>query len=70
MIDTRAVAQEVQDQLTAAMHRGQEQLRKGQEQVRKGRQTVTGALRTGGHIAQAVKPNLPALPGPSLKWLW
>src|SRR5580698_1230780 len=69
MIDTRAVAQEVQDQLTAAMHKGQEQLRKGQEQVRKGRETVTGALRTGSHLAQAVKPNLPALPVPSLQSL-
>ena len=55
MIDTRAVAQEVQDQLTAAMH-------KGQEQIRKGRESVTVAVRTGGQIAQAVKPSLPKLP--------
>ena len=35
MIDTRAIAQEVQDQLLAAVHKGQEQLRKSQDQVRK-----------------------------------
>jgi hypothetical protein len=34
MIDTRAVAQEVQDQLMAAMNKGQERVRKAQEQVR------------------------------------
>ena len=33
MIDTRAVAQEVQEQLLAAVHKGREQFRKGQEQV-------------------------------------
>ena len=60
MIDTRAVAQEVQDQLTAAMH-------KGQEQIRKGRESVTVAVRTGGHIAQAVKPSLPKLPAVPVK---
>src|SRR5215475_7463235 len=51
MIDTRAVAQEVQDQL------------------RKGRESVTAAVRTGGHIAQAVRPNLPKLRLPSLSEL-
>ena len=60
MIDTRAVAQEVQDQLTAAMH-------KGQEQIRKGRESVTVAVRTGGQIAQAVKPSLPKLPAVPVK---
>lgn len=67
MIDTRAVAQEVQDQLLAAVHRGHEQFRKGQEQVRRGRDTVTVAIRTGNELAKAVKPNLPTLPVPSLR---
>jgi hypothetical protein len=61
MIDTRAVAQEVQDQLAAAVQRSHEQFRKGQEQIRKGRESVTAAVRTGGQIAQAVRPNLPKL---------
>jgi hypothetical protein len=60
MIDTRAVAQEVQDQLTAALH-------KGQEQIRKGRESVTVAVRTGNQIAQAVKPSLPKLPAVQVK---
>ena len=54
MIDTRAVAKEVQDQLTAAMQ-------KGQEQIRRTRKNVDAALRTGNHLAQAVKPSLPSL---------
>src|SRR5580693_2193835 len=62
MIDTRAVAQEVQDQLVAAMHKGHEQIRKSQKQIRKSRESVNGAVRTGTHIAQAVKPSLPKLP--------
>ncbi len=76
MIDTRAVAQEVQDQLLAAMNKGQEQVRKAQEQmrqaqeqvrksqeqVRKGREAVTGAIRTGNELAKAFRPNIPALP--------
>jgi hypothetical protein len=61
MIDTRAVAHEVQDQLAAAVQRSHEQFRKGQEQIRKGRESVTAAVRTGGQIAQAVRPNLPKL---------
>ncbi len=52
MIDTRAVAKEVQDQLTAAMQ-------KGQEQIRRTRKNVDAALRTGNHLAQAVKPSAP-----------
>ena len=56
MIDTRAVAQEVQDQLTAAMHKGQEQLRKSQEQMRKSRETVTGALRRGSGTSAWPRP--------------
>jgi hypothetical protein len=40
MIDTRAVAQEVQDQLLAAINKGREQVRKGQEQVRIGQEQV------------------------------
>ncbi len=60
MIDTRAVAQEVQDQLNAAFQ-------KGQEQIRKGRESVTVAVRTGSQIAQAVKPSLPKLPSVQVK---
>jgi hypothetical protein len=67
MIDTRAVAQEVQDQLAAAVQKGHEQFRKGQEQIRKGRESVTVAVRTGGQIAQAVKPSLPKLPSVQVK---
>ncbi len=64
MIDTRAVAQEVQDQLLAAMQKGQEQVRKGQEQVR---EAVTGAIRTGNELAKSVRPSIPALQLPSLR---
>src|SRR5258708_4021044 len=75
MIDTRAVAQEVQDQLLAAMNKGQERVRKAQEQVRqaqeqvrkgrheqvrKGREAVTGAIRTGNELTKAFRPNIPA----------
>ena len=67
MIDTRAVAQEVQDQLAAAVHKGHEQFRKGQEQIRKGRETVTVAVRTGSQFAQAVRPSLPKLPSVQLR---
>jgi len=59
MIDTRAVAQEVQEQLTAAVHRGQEQMRKSQDQVRKGREAVTTAVKAGGELAKAIRPALP-----------
>src|SRR5262249_12385831 len=69
MIDTRALAQEVQDQLVAAVHRGQKQLRKSQDQVRKGqdqvrrsREAVADAIRTGNERAKAVRSNIPALP--------
>jgi hypothetical protein len=61
MIDTRAIAQEVQDQVLAAMHKGHEQVRKSQAQVRKSRETVTVAIRTGNEIAKAVMPSIPAL---------
>ncbi len=59
MIDTRAVAQEVQDQLLTAFQ-------KGHEQVRKGRDAATVAVRTGNQLAKAVMPSLPALPRPDL----
>src|ERR1700722_8853122 len=62
MIDTRAVAQEVQDQLHAAVQRGQEQLRKSQDQVRQGREAVTGVIRSSNQRVKAVRPNIPALP--------
>jgi hypothetical protein len=74
MIDTRAVAQEVQEQLLAAVHRGQEQLRKSQEQVRrsqeqvrKGREAVADAIRTGNQVVKAVRPSIPSLPLPSVR---
>jgi hypothetical protein len=71
MIDTRAVAQEVQEQLTAAMNKGQERVRKVQEQVRKsqeqGREAVTGAIRTGNELARAFRPNIPGLPVPPVR---
>ncbi len=43
MIDTRAVAQEVQDQLLAAMNKGQEQVRKAQEQLRQAQEQLRQA---------------------------
>src|SRR5215469_15201120 len=61
MIDTRALAQEVQDQLLAVVHRGQEQLRKSQDQVRKSHEAVVGAIRTGNERAKTARPNIPAL---------
>ncbi len=68
MIDTRALAQEVQDQLVAAVHRGQEQLRKrhdqvrkSQDQVRKGREVVVDALRMGNERAKAARSTMPEL---------
>jgi hypothetical protein len=78
MIDTRAVAQEVQEQLTAAMNKGQERVRKVQEQVRQaqdqvrksqeqGREAVTGAIRTGNELARAFRPNIPGLPVPPVR---
>ncbi len=69
MIDTRAVAQEVQDQLLAAVRRGQEQLRwsqeqmrKSQEQMRKSQEAMAEAIRTGNELAKAVRPTIPSLP--------
>ena len=62
MIDTRAVAQEVQDQLLAAVHRGQAQMRKSQDQMRKSREAVTDIIRTGNQLAKAVRPSIPSLP--------
>jgi hypothetical protein len=82
MIDTRAVAQEVQDQLVAAVNKSQERFRKAQDQVReaqeqvrksreeqlrKGREAVSGAIRTGNELARAFRPNIPALPVPGLR---
>src|SRR5215469_7098708 len=58
MIDTRAVAQEVQDQLMAAFHKGQEQFRKSQEQVRNGRDSTTVAVRPGNQLPRAVMPEV------------
>src|ERR1700739_2851282 len=65
MVDTRALAQEVQDQLLAVVHRGQEQLRKSQDQVRKSqgqlrksREAVVGAIRTGNQRAKATRPDI------------
>ena len=66
MIDTRAVAQEVQDQLLAAVQRGQEQLRKSQDQVRQGREAVTGAIRSSNQRVKAVRPSMPTLPKPAV----
>ena len=74
MIDTRAVAQEVQDQLLAAMHRGQEQLRwsqeqlrRSQDQVRKSREAMAEAIRSGNDLAKAMRPSIPALPVPTVR---
>jgi hypothetical protein len=70
MIDTRAVAQEIQEQVLAAVHRGHEQFRKGQDQVRKsqqqGREAARVAVRTGSQVAKAVLPSLPQLPRPEV----
>jgi hypothetical protein len=62
MIDTRAVAQEVQDQLHAAVQRGQDQMRKSQEQMRKSREAVADVIRTGNQLAKTVRPSIPTLP--------
>ncbi len=66
MIDTRALAQEVQDQLLAAMQRGQDQMRKSQEQMRKSREAVHDVIRTGNQLAKAVRPSMPTLPKPAV----
>jgi hypothetical protein len=69
MIDTRALAQEVQDQLLAAKQRGQQQfrksqdqMRKSQDQVRKSREAVAEVIRNGNQLAKAFRPSIPALP--------
>jgi hypothetical protein len=63
MIETRALAQEVQDQLLAAMHRGQDQFRKSQKQIRrsqyhlrKSREAMADAIRNGNQVAKAIRP--------------
>ena len=45
--------------MLAAMQRGQEQMRKSQEQMRKSREAVADVIRTGNHLAKAVRPTLP-----------
>ncbi len=71
MIDTRALAQEVQDQLLAAMHRGQDQFRKSQDQMRKSqyhlrksREAMAEAIRSGNQVAKAIRPSFPPLTTP------
>jgi hypothetical protein len=66
MIDTRALAQEVQDQLVEAVHRGQQQFRKGQDQLRKSqdqmrksREALAEAVRSGNQLAKSIRPSLP-----------
>jgi ribonuclease R len=73
MIDTRAVGQELQEQLVGAARKGQEQAkkaqeqaRKAQEQVRKGQEVVTGVVRTLTTTAEALMPQLPTVKLPSL----
>jgi hypothetical protein len=74
MIDTRALAQEVQDQLLEAVHRGHEQFRKGQDQLRKSqdqmrksREALAEAVRSGNELAKSIRPSIPALPGPIVR---
>lgn len=69
MMDSKAVMQEVQKELLAALQRGHEQVRKsqdrmrqGQEQMRRGRDAVSGVVRAGGELAKAVRPSVPARP--------
>jgi len=69
MIDTRAVAQELQQQMAAAVQRGHERLRQGQDQVRKSREAVGVAVRTGNQIARAALPALPDVHVPSVSEL-
>ena len=61
MIDTRAVAQEVQEQLLAAVNKSQDQVRKAQEQVRKAREQVRQAQ------GQAQRPSARALNASSVR---
>lgn len=74
MIDTRALAQEVQDQLLEAVHRGQEQFRKGQDQLRKSqdhmrksREALAEAVRSGNQLAKSIRPSIPGLPVPTVR---
>src|SRR5215469_15831000 len=67
MIDTRAVAQEVQEQFAAAVQRGQEQMRKSREQLRKSREAVAEVIRTGNHLAKSIRPSIPTLPKPGVQ---
>ncbi|MGH3405552.1 MAG: hypothetical protein ACRDRJ_24130, partial [Streptosporangiaceae bacterium] len=78
MIDTRAVGQELQEQLVGAARRGQaaarqaqEQARKAQAQVRKGQEAVTELVRTLSPHAEALRSQLPTikLPSPDLSKL-
>jgi hypothetical protein len=66
MIDTRAVGQELQEQLAGAARRGQEQAKRAQEQVRKGQEVVTEVVKTLTHTAEAFRPQLPTIKLPSL----
>ena len=66
MIDTRALAQEVQDQLLAAVQRGQDQMRKSQDQMRKSREAVADVIRTGNQLAKSVRPSIPTPPMPTV----
>ena len=68
MIDTRAVGQELQEQLAGAARRGQararqaqEQARKAQAQVRKGQEAVTDLVRTLTPHAEALRSQLPTI---------
>ncbi len=74
MIDTAKLAQELQDQVLTAVHRGQQQFRKGQDQVRKGqdqmrkgRDAMANAFRAGNELTKAIRPNIPALPNTKLR---
>ena len=69
MIDRRAVAQEVQDQLVAAVHRGQEQLRKSREQMRKShdelhkrREALVETMRASSKNGKGTRLTIPSLP--------
>jgi trimeric autotransporter adhesin len=74
MIDTRAVGQELQEQLVGAARRGQARARQAQErarqaqaQVRKSQETVTEMVRSLSQNAEALRPtvNIPSLPRPA-----
>src|SRR5215469_6423324 len=74
MIDTRALAQEVQDQLLAAVHRGQQQfrksqdqMRKSQDQMRKSREAMAEAIRSGNQLAKSIRPSISGLPVPTVR---